>query len=90
MADGAKRRGNKPATSPGMDRDDITMQLPDESRMLEVQGMAVRLPPVLIGVDSAEMMRVLLPIEPVEVVDLQSTPGAVAAAAVLDVSYQLR
>jgi uncharacterized protein (DUF1800 family) len=90
MADGGKRRGNKPATPPGMDSGDISMQLPDESRMLGGQGMAVQLTPVFAGVDSTEMMRVLLPIEPVEIVDLRRTPGMVAAAAMLDIAYQLR
>jgi hypothetical protein len=90
MDDGAKRRDKKRAASPGMDSDDITMQLPNETRMLEGQGMAVRLTPVFAGVDSAEMTRILLPIEPVEIVDTRGMPGSVAAAAMLDIAYQLR
>lgn len=89
MGDRAKHRSVN-ATLPGMASDDITMQLPDESPMLDGRGMAVRLPPAFVGVESGEMTRVLLPIEPVGNVDLRGAPGLVAAGAMLDIAYHLR
>lgn len=63
---------------------------PVEGRSLRNAGHKARLGPTLAGVDSAVLLRTLLPRQPVDGVDTNGTAGAVVAAALLDTSYQLK
>ncbi len=83
----ADRREQLPATE--------TMQMMDvprpvEGRSLRNAGNEVRLGPTLAGVDSAMLLRTLLPVQPVDGVDAGGTAGAVVASALLDTAYQLK
>lgn len=81
-----------------MRSDDGTMQMaeptaeprPVEGRSLRYAGDEARLGPTLSGVDSATLLRTLLPRAPIDTVDPSRTPGATVAAAMLDTAYQLK
>ncbi|MBS0538252.1 MAG: DUF1800 domain-containing protein [Proteobacteria bacterium] len=65
-------------------------QLPVEGRSLRNASGEARLGPSLSGVDQAMLVRALLPRQPIDGVDLDATPGAVVASAMLDSAYQLK
>jgi hypothetical protein len=67
-----------------------TEQRPVEGRSLRYAGDEAKLGPSLAGVDSATLLRVLLPRAPIDTVDPARTPGATVAAAMLDTAYQLK
>jgi uncharacterized protein (DUF1800 family) len=69
---------------------DGTMKRPVEGRSLRNAGAVVTLAPTLAGVDASELMRALLPRQPIDPVDADGAPGAVVAAAMLDPVYQLK
>jgi uncharacterized protein (DUF1800 family) len=69
--------------------DGATMR-PVEGRSLRSAGNAVTLGPTLAGIEADELMRTLLPRQPVDPVDADSAPGAIVAAAMLDPVYQLK
>ena len=69
---------------------DNTMMRPVEGRSLRNAGHEVALGATLAGIDAAELMRVLLPRQPIDPVDADGAPGAVVAAAMLDPVYQLK
>jgi len=69
---------------------DNAMKRPVEGRSLRDAGNEVALGPTLAGIDGAELMRTLLPRQPIDRVDADGTPGAVVAAAMLDPVYQLK
>jgi len=77
-----------------MRSDDGAMQMgearPIEGRSLRFAGHEAKLGPSLAGVDSATLLRTLLPRSPIDTVDLLPTPGATVAAALLDTAYQLK
>jgi uncharacterized protein (DUF1800 family) len=50
----------------------------------------VRLGPTFAGVDAAELVRTLLPRQPIDQVETGKSPGAIVAAAMLDPVYQLK
>ncbi len=80
------------ASPPAMD--DSKMQMaeprPVEGRSLRSAGDEARLGPTLAGIDSATLLRTLLPRAPIDLVDPAGTPGATVAAAMLDTAYQLK
>lgn len=63
---------------------------PVEGRSLRYAGDEAKLGPSLAGVDSATLLRTLLPRAPIDTVDPSRTPGATVAAALLDSAYQLK
>jgi len=63
---------------------------PVEGRSLRNAGVEVRLGPTLTDVDSATLVRTLLPRQPIDSVDASGPPGAAVAAAMLDTAYQLK
>ena len=63
---------------------------PVEGRSLRYAGDEAKLGPTLSGVDSATLLRTLLPRAPIDTVDPSRTPGATVAAAMLDTAYQLK
>jgi hypothetical protein len=69
---------------------DNTMKRPVEGRSLRNAGNQAALGPTLAGSDAAELMRTLLPRQPIDPVDTEGTPGAVVAAAMLDPVFQLK
>jgi uncharacterized protein (DUF1800 family) len=81
-----------------MRSDEGTMQMaeptaeprPVEGRSLRYAGDEAKLGPTLSGVDSATLLRTLLPRAPIDTVDPARTPGATVAAAMLDTAYQLK
>ncbi|MPZ35659.1 MAG: DUF1800 family protein [Rhodospirillales bacterium] len=81
-----------------MRSDDSAMQMaeptaeprPVEGRSLRYAGDEARLGPTLSGVDSATLLRTLLPRAPIDTVDPARTPGATVAAAMVDTAYQLK
>ena len=96
--DGGMRMANRPDR-----RADRREQLPDpaamqmmepprpvEGRSLRNAGNEVRLGPTLAGVDSAVLLRTLLPRQPVDGADAGGTSGAIVAGAMLDTAYQLK
>ena len=93
MSDRANRRADRRQQLPA---NDGTMQMqmaeprPIEGRSLRYAGNEVRLGPTLSGVDSATLVRTLLPRAPIDAVDPSGTPGAAVAAAMLDTAYQLK
>ncbi len=62
---------------------------PVEGRSLRNVNEA-RLGPALAGSDAGELVRTLLPRQPIDQVETARTPGAVVAAAMLDPVYQLK
>ena len=66
------------------------MKRPVEGRSLRNAGNEVALGPTLGGIDASELLRTLLPRQPIDPVDARGTTGAVAAAAMLDPVYQLK
>ena len=91
MADRPNRRADRREQLPAPE----TMQMmeparPVEGRSLRNAGNEVRLGPPLAGVDSAVLLRALLPRQPVDGVDTSGTAGAIVAAALLDTAYQLK
>jgi uncharacterized protein (DUF1800 family) len=83
----ADRKGQAPA--------DETMQQmepprPVEGRSLRNAGMEVKLGATLAGVDAAELVRTLLPRQPIDQVETGKAAGAIVAAAMLDPVYQLK
>ena len=86
MADRPNRRADRRQQMPA---DDATMQMPAEPRPIEGRslrnaGGEARLGPTLAGADQATLVRTLLPRQPIDGVDLDASPGAVVAAAMLD------
>jgi uncharacterized protein (DUF1800 family) len=77
-----------------MPSDDSQMQMaeprPVEGRSLRTAGNEARLGQALSGVDSATLIRTLLPRAPIDTVDTSGTPGAAVARAMLDTAYQLK
>jgi uncharacterized protein (DUF1800 family) len=75
-------------------KDEGTMQMmeprPVEGRSLRNAGGEARLGAALGGSDSATLLRTLLPRAPIDPIDDSASPGAVAAAAMLDPAYQLK
>ena len=69
---------------------DNVMNRPIEGRSLRNAGNEAKLAPTLAGIDSVELMRVLLPRQPIGPVATGAAPGAVVAAAMLDPVYQLK
>jgi hypothetical protein len=63
---------------------------PVEGRSLRNAGHEARLGPTLAGVDTAELIRVLLPRPPIDAAETNGSPGAAVAAAMLDPAYQLK
>lgn len=83
----ADRKGQAPA--------DDSMQAmeparPVEGRSLRNAGFAVKLGPTLSGIDGAELVRTLLPRQPIDRAEPGREPGAIVAAAMLDPAYQLK
>ncbi len=93
MAPRPNRRADRKQQIAG---EDGTMQMqmaerrPVEGRSLRNAGVEVRLGPTLTGVDSATLVRTLLPRQPIDFVDTSGTPAAAVAAAMLDTAYQLK
>lgn len=91
MADRPNRRADRreqlPAVDPKMAMEPLR---PVEGRSLRNAGNEVRLGPSLAGIDSATLLRTLLPVEPVDGVTMNGSAGAVVASALLDTSYQLK
>jgi uncharacterized protein (DUF1800 family) len=69
---------------------DGSMKRPVEGRSLRNAGSEVTLGPTLAGMGADELMRTLLPRQPIDPVDTGGAPGAVVAAAMLDPVYQLK
>ena len=91
MADRPNRRADRREQLPAVDTK-MVMQPPRpvEGRSLRNAGNEVRLGPSLAGIDSATLLRTLLPVEPVDSVATNGSAGAVVASALLDTSYQLK
>jgi len=74
--------------------DDTAMQMaeprPIEGRSLRSAGHEARLGPSLTGVDSATLVRTLLPRAPIDFAEVPASPGAAVAVAMLDTAYQLK
>jgi uncharacterized protein (DUF1800 family) len=91
MADRLNRRADRRQQLPDQEN---TMQMaearPIEGRSLRTAGNEARLGPTLTGVDTATLLRTLLPRAPIDGVDVSGSPGAVVAAALLDTAYQLK
>jgi uncharacterized protein (DUF1800 family) len=72
---------------------DQTMQA-TEARPVEGRSLRnaneVKLGPTLSGIDAVELVRTLLPRQPIDRVETGKAPGAVVAAAMLDPVYQLK
>ena len=91
MADRPNRRADRREQLPTAE----TMQMmepprPVEGRSLRNAGTEARLGATLAGVDGSELVRALLPRQPVDGVDADATAGAVVASALLDTTYQLK
>ena len=69
---------------------DAPMMRPVEGRSLRDAGGKAALGPTLAGVDAAELLRTLLPRQPIDPVATDAAPGAVVASAMLDPIYQLK
>ncbi|MBS0526755.1 MAG: DUF1800 domain-containing protein [Proteobacteria bacterium] len=69
---------------------DSAMKRPVEGRSLRNAGSDVELTATLTGIEADELMRTLLPRQPIDAVDTGGAPGAVVAAAMLDPVYQLK
>jgi len=91
MAGRPNRRADRREQLPDVDTK-MVMQpsRPVEGRSLRNAGNEVRLGPSLVGIDSATLLRTLLPVEPVDSVATNGSAGAVVASALLDTSYQLK
>ena len=91
MADRPNRRADRRELLPAAE----ALQMMDpprpvEGRSLRNAGAEVRLGSTLAGVDSAMLLRTLLPHQPIDGVDANGTAGAVVASALLDTTYQLK
>ncbi len=91
MSSGPNRRAERreqmaPAGDPGR----MTEPYPVEGRSLRNAGNEVRIGPSLAGVDSATLVRTLLPRAPIDGATPTDEPGVVVAAAMLDAAYQLK
>jgi uncharacterized protein (DUF1800 family) len=64
-------------------------QRPVEGRSLR-NASEVKLGPTLTGIDATELIRTLLPRQPIDQVETGKVPGAIVAAAMLDPVYQLK
>lgn len=82
MPGGPNRRADR--------REQMAEPRPVEGRSLRKAGDEARLGPTLSGVDSATLLRVLLPRPPIDSIDATGSGGAVVAAAMLDTTYQLK
>jgi len=82
------RRADRKEMAPGSEA--MEALRPVEGRSLRNAGMEARLGPTLRGIDAAELVRVLLPRQPIEGADVSGSPGTVVAAAMLDPAYQLK
>lgn len=96
MAQRPNRRADRKQQLPA---DDGTVQMqqmqmaerrPVEGRSLRNAGVEVRLGPTLDGVESAVLVRTLLPRQPIDSVDVPTSPGVAVATAMLDTAYQLK
>ena len=83
----ADRRQQLPADGGSMP---MAEARPIEGRSLRTAGNEARLGPTLADVDSATLVRTLLPRAPIDTVDVSGTPGVAVAAAMLDTAYQLK
>ncbi len=91
MADRPNRRADRREQLPAVDtKMAMEPSRPVEGRSLRNAGNEVRLGPSLAGIDSATLLRTLLPVEPVDGVAMNGSAGAVVASALLDTSYQLK
>ncbi|CAN5333099.1 DUF1800 domain-containing protein [soil metagenome] len=86
------RRADRKEMAPGEGAMQPPMEAsrPVEGRSLRNAGMEARLGPTLRGVDAAELIRVLLPRQPIDGAEVSGPPGAVVAMAMLDPAYQLK
>jgi len=82
------RRQQLPAEQGSMQM--ATEPRPIEGRSLRLAGGEAKLGPTLSGVDSATLVRTLLPRAPIDAADISGTPGAAVAMAMLDTAYQLK
>lgn len=91
MADRPNRRADRRQQLPA---DPGTMQMaemrPVEGRSLRNASNEARLGPTLSGVDSATLVRTLLPRAPIDTADIAGTPGIAVSMAMLDTAYQLK
>jgi uncharacterized protein (DUF1800 family) len=69
---------------------DGAMMRPVEGRSLRNAGKEASLGSTLSGIDANELMRALLPRQPIDPLDLNGAPGEVVASAMLDPVYQLK
>jgi hypothetical protein len=83
----ADRRQQLPADGGSMP---MAEARPIEGRSLRTSGNEARLGPTLADIDSATLVRTLLPRAPIDTADAAGTPGAAVAAAMLDTAYQLK
>lgn len=91
MADRPNRRADRRERLPAAE----ALQMMDpprpvEGRSLRNAGTEVRLGSTLAGVDSAMLLRTLLPHQPIDGADANGTAGAVVASALIDTTYQLK
>ena len=69
---------------------DDAMKRPIEGRSLRNAGNAAKPGPTMAGVDSAALMRALLPRQPIDPIAPDAPSGTIVAAAMLDPIYQLK
>jgi uncharacterized protein (DUF1800 family) len=69
---------------------DKPMMRPVEGRSLRDAGGEAKLGSTLASVDAAELLRTLLPRQPIDPVATDAAPGAIVASAMLDPIYQLK
>jgi uncharacterized protein (DUF1800 family) len=72
------------------DRKEAMDPRPIEGRSLRNAGNEVKVGPTLAGIEAAELVRTLLPRQPIDQVETGKAPGAIVAAAMLDPVYQLK
>ena len=72
------------------ERKEMIEPRPVEGRSLRGAGGELKLGPTLAGIDASSLVRTLLPRQPLDQVETGNTPGAIAAAAMLDPVYQLK
>jgi uncharacterized protein (DUF1800 family) len=78
------------AGPPGADTLPMAELRPVEGRSLRYAADEARLGATLGGVDSATLLRTLLPRAPIDAVDPSGGPGTTVAVAMLDTAYQLK
>jgi uncharacterized protein (DUF1800 family) len=85
-----RRTDRREQMAPAGDSGQTMEQRPVEGRSLRNAGTEVRIGPTLAGVDSATLVRTLLPRAPIDALAKGDEPGVVVAAAMLDAAYQLK